>query len=153
MNLVVVAAAIFDRLSGDTASGGLRHTGTPLVTGIFSYDAPETQAYPYIAFIFSGAENMDTLEKDVIKYTVDISVVSDKDAGLTAVSAILDRVYGNANESANVPTFGLHRHKLELGATTEWEASTMRRIDSIEAHDRDHYQFIERYEFLCTNNT
>lgn len=153
MNLVLVANGILTRLGSDTGTGGLRNASNPLVTGIFSYMAPEGQAYPYIVFGFTGAANEDTFERDVIRYQVDIAVLVTRDTGgLTRASQIIDRIYGNANANGNVPTYGLHRHKLLINPDlTTWVSSTMRRIDQIEAHDLEHFQFIERYEFLCTN--
>lgn len=120
MNPAVVARAVLTRLKADTAlySGG---AWTSALAGGASYNKgnPTSLTFPFVAYSveWNGDNCFEGLEgRCDITFTV-----YDEDArGTDRIEYLIDRIIGDATISSGtrtVPTFGLHNHALDLGAT------------------------------------
>lgn len=152
MNQAALWVAIYARLTGDTGTGGLFNVGNELVAGVYNTMPTELQVNEdskYVVFSVASASQGDAFDMDVVEYTFRLSVFTPVKAGLTAASAIIDRVYGNGvASSGNLATYGLHRWLPSLSGG--WTATVCQRVDQDTNHSEDVYQFVETFRVTCS---
>lgn len=113
----LVARAIYDRILADTGTGGLRVAGPPaawspiIAGGIWGIQAnPATTTKPYGVFTLTATNPRPSFKSDGYLYTARFDIYDHPRSEYANLSAILDRLYGNAVDVAGgLPTFGLHR--------------------------------------------
>jgi hypothetical protein len=157
-NLASLLRAIMDRAEGDTGSGGLFRSSTPLITGIYASRGSQTLSFPYITVDTFDTED-DTFQTDAVTTTITFHVWIDATASaldpVDRASKILARLRGDAVKQNNrVPSYGFHRWvpQVESG-TMEWACSPMTRRGGTTAHEKDVYHFIEEYQVRQSNAT
>jgi hypothetical protein len=108
--------AVYDRLTGDTGTGGLRNSSSPLVASIHAREAPipTPSSFPYLVFFVTtvtGEEAFDA-EKHIVGFEAEW-FVEEQASGVDAVERsglILERLVGDVtDQSSGVPTYGLSR--------------------------------------------
>lgn len=117
--------AIYDRLLGDTGTGGLFAVGSELVNGIRVNQLTPGTERPYILInTVSETAQDEGFTHDGHLVTTQVTVYTNpRDGGLEAMRAILRRIYGDAVEqSDNLPTYGLMRWKPDISASG-WDAN------------------------------
>jgi hypothetical protein len=154
MNLTELWTAIVTRLNADAtlvaAIQGVYNTATP--PGLVAFSA---SGKPYIVFSIASSTHDDAFRTDIVEHTFRFSIISSARAGLTVPSTIINRLYGDAtNQSTRVPSFGLHRHLLELpDAAGSWEGGYFQHVDSSQDHTVDVYHFIETFKILTSRQS
>lgn len=134
MNDTAVCNAIIARLNADTTPtvgyAALVLGGTRQLTGPLRSSGIASTSYPYVVVWVSSNGNPQHAQKwsDGFECEVNVTIVDESNRGVARIQPIIARAYGDASLSlanAGVPTYGLHRHKLVLGADANGWASTV----------------------------
>lgn len=130
MIIGTVCRAIEDRIKADTGTGGLYLSGawntTILQGGAWAMNARPTVApaslFPYLVFGVQ-AQGTHGFIDDLFECTATFNVYDESVQGLSRISSVLDRLFGNAVlVSGRTPGWGFHRHTLVL-STNDYSAT------------------------------
>ena len=128
MNEVAVVNAVITRLNTDTTLTALLTGGINQLRGPIRGQSVEGNAYAVIE-PSSSNKSENTQGSDGYWVTFKISVYDRQQNGIDNIYAASKRIFGNASQTAAlnmVPSYGLHRHKLTLGADANgWKASVI----------------------------
>ena len=112
LNIVDVLLAVRARL---VASGGSDISGV-WVDRAPPNTAPVLNGKPYL-IISATDEALDSFTHDGLTVTLFVTIVDHADNDLLGLHTAWDRVYGNGDPGTDTaPTYGLHRHRLNLTA-------------------------------------
>lgn len=140
MSLSLVETAIVTRLRADPTLVALLAGG--LATRISTNLGPTTPSYPYVVIEVTDEEDSDAFRTDGVTYRATVHVFDNTESGQVPSRSIIERIRG---EASTTPTYGLHRHPLNLADAT-WTGGTMLRKGGSTQHDRDTLHYLEEYE-------
>lgn len=122
--------AIVDRLAGDTGTGGLLNTVSPLVTNVYArrFPVPGSSDHPYIIVYFDAISGDDTFSVEGKRVGIRVEWFARETASgvdsLEVVDKILERVTGDwIDQASGVPSYGLSRWTPTL--QTGWSSTPM----------------------------
>lgn len=141
MNNNAICTAIVARLEADQGPGCLFATGgaTGLISAVYRNMAPPRPTMPYVVFDCKDEATENTFTSDVLLVRIAFAIFIPTTSGPNVMDAILDRIYGDASlQSSGVPSYGLHRHRLNL-ATGTWTGNTVMYTGSEDDSDRDRF--------------
>jgi hypothetical protein len=106
--------AVYDRLNGDTGTGGLRASSSPLASAVYTrrFPLPRGSDFPYAICYFDAIQNEDTLTDEQKRVGVSVEWICESQAsgvdGTERAGLIMARVIGNwADRLDRAPTHGL----------------------------------------------
>lgn len=152
--LPILYQAIGDRLTGDTGTGGLFNSGTPLVTQLRNTVIDQGQAFPYLVMRCQGGDVEDgfSVRTHKVSVTIDAYIEEQPASGYDPFdrgSKILDRVEGDWDlQSTRVPSFGLDRFTPTLA--NNWYAGPFQMLRVREAHEPGVLHWIMDFEILVS---
>jgi len=126
MILATIDAAILSRIKADTGAGGLYESSawstTILAGGAWANTGvPPTSSavlYPHLVYTMQCEAEHGFIDEGFLA-TITLDVRDQLQNGMGRVSAVLDRLFGNAVlQSGRIPTYGFHRHVLALATNT-----------------------------------
>lgn len=162
MNLAKLQKACFDRARADSGTGGLFASG-----GLLYVDG--TAANDRLSFNFGNIDDPTTFgnfpivigevgateegqwsgfDMDAITVQLQFHIFDLRRDGLDDCSTIIDRLRGNWSgaSQSTPPTYGFHRHTLNLSAAgSTWDAASLMATGHETAHLTNHWHFIETY--------
>lgn len=168
--LTELEKAIYDRLTGDTGSGGLFNVGNELLAthplgssagvGVYNTQIPNASSgtvFPAIVFQVTAAQGDDALRTATrqVRVYVSVEVQRTNPSGTSSAynplsrgALILQRVEGNWYEKAagTAPDCGLDRWKPDLGVGTTWVSDIL----AIESWSAAHDDMVLRWELTFT---
>lgn len=133
--------AIYDRIKADTGAGGLYASGAwNIISGAYSvFGSPNPMTFPYLLWSIR-LEQDHSLTADEYNVTATFTIFDQVRDYVTSaeyntnVSAVLDRLHGNAVlQAGRIPNYGFHRHLLVLptnGYTAKASNCFVRSYDS-----------------------
>lgn len=145
--LPLLMQSIRTRLTGDTGTGGLFASGSPLLSGVFLTRAPEKQAFPFavITLVDATADDAFRTKTDTVVFQVSVYVDLNSTSPLQRMSDILERIDGNWETVAygTQPTYGLDRWRPTV---TGWSPDIVTRERAMQMADTpDVLTFIAQY--------
>lgn len=160
-DMPALEAAILNRITGDTGSGGLLNAGTPLITTVYNSEFPAdedtTTDFPYIVFQVTDSEPADAMRTRVWKRVVVFHVYVLKQPAtqyasgdpLTVGSLILRRLEGDWEDQTfqTQPTFGFDRFKPDI-SSSGWTAGLFKMLSSSAQHEDKVYHWVMELEIL-----
>ncbi len=155
--------AVYDRLTGDTGTGGLFATGANLVRAVYNTRAPMnaegTTAFPYIVYsVFESDPSESAFRTRVWRRRIRFDVLVESEANntidpLARGADILRRVEGNWEDqvAGTAPTFGIDRWKPDISAGG-WTADIFDAVDSGEDHSFQdgYYAWFITFDIRCS---
>lgn len=88
--MAAIQAAVYTVLNGDTGTGGLRNSTSPMVAGVFD-EVPEGQAFPYVVIGEQNETPFCTMAKDGSANVLMVNVWSQA-RGFKEAQAALNRI-------------------------------------------------------------
>lgn len=140
MSLSLVETAIVTRLRADAALVALLYGG--LSSYISTNLGPAAPLYPYVVLETTDEEVGDAMNSDGTQFRAILHVYADVASGQVAARSIIERIRG---ENSRTPSYGLHRHPLNLNDGTWTSGSPMMRTGGSTQHDRDVLHYLEEY--------
>lgn len=142
MNLAALTLVIEGRLASDNGAGGI----VGLLTGGYSNaQASPAPSYPYMVYNVTAASEMDAFGADVVEVTVDFHIYDSTQNGLTTITSVLDRLFGDKGAA----TYGFHRWKPTLSGG--WTPDCFRRVGQFSQSDTvDAYHYIDTYQIIIS---
>lgn len=119
MNTPAVVNAIITRLGTDATLVTLMTGGWKQLRGPLRGITTGGTTFPYGVVSVNSAVGEGAQRMDGCFLNVQVTVVDQQNKGISNIDDANIRIYGDANKdtaNAGVPTFGLHVHKLVLGA-------------------------------------
>lgn len=148
MNNNAICAAIVARLQADQGGGALFATGGApgLIKAVYRNMAPPNADMPYVVFDCKDEATENTFTSDVLLVRIAVAIFIPTTSAPNVMDAILDRVYGDATrQSTGIPSFGLHRHPLNL-TTGTWTGGTIMYTGSDDDSDLTRYVSVSTYQ-------
>ena len=148
MNNNAICAAIVARLQADQGGGALFATGGApgLIRAVYRNMAPPNAEMPYVVFDCKDEATENTFTSDVLLVRMVFAIFIPTTSAPSVMDAILDRIYGDATtQSSGLPSFGLHRHPLNL-TTGTWTGGTIMYTGSEDDSDRDRYLAVPTFQ-------
>lgn len=143
MSIALVETAVRTRLIADATLTGYLAAGSSSVTAVFG---AAVLAYPYVVYAVTDAEEADSFNADVVVCTIEVHVLDAAANGQVTCRNAIERIRGDATlQSSRTPTYGLHRHKLNL-SDTYWTGGVIQRVGGSTEHERDVLHYVERYQ-------
>lgn len=152
MNQAAIWDAIRDRLVGDTGTGGLFNSGSPLLTAFYYAAIPTSGTMPYAVLSFASDTENDAFAKDIRQIVFRINVFVPRiHATITDPtnrgSQILARIYGDTS-AGSAPTYGLHRWQPSLSGS--WSAAHVQQAQAFDEHTDDTYSWVLEYKLTIS---
>lgn len=155
--------AVYNRLTGDTGSGGLFNSGNELVEAVYNTRPPimpETPTpFPYIVYsVFESSPEESAFRTRVWRRRVRFDVYVEMEANntidpLARGGLILRRLEGNWDEKAAgvAPDYGIDRFQPTLTGSG-WTADIFDAVDGGEDHNPDdrYYCWFMTFDIRCS---
>lgn len=152
MNTAALEDTIYDRLVGDTGSGGLLATGSELVSNVYNHMRNPSDTLsdkPYIVFAVDDWTQDETYDTSGITVDFTVHIFGAPRGGTTVFRNVINRVFGDWKPTT-APSFGLHRWAAgSLGGNLTMTQCF--RVGGGSDHTDDAYHYVERYKAFVTD--